>query len=304
MAKARIVQFREQETSMRIFLATAIVLAFAAAQNPQGAVKGLTAKPSAIEGGFYLTVQGTNPCTQVHFDFGDGTSHTYTIVALPDSDTVWHHYTRGGTFTIRATGAGGCTGEASTKVSVNLPIPTATPTPTPTPSAQPATPARSAVAMRFPGMDRNGDDVVTREEWRGSAGSFRFHDWNNDGILSGEEVRMGVAPPERSGRSVGRGPDWSESQFRTLDANRNGQISRAEWRYAAEDFTRVDRDRNNFLTREEFLVGQVDDDRGDRFEDVDINGDGRIGRDEWHASNDIFNWLDVDGDGWLSLAEV
>jgi Ca2+-binding EF-hand superfamily protein len=43
---------------------------------------------------------------------------------------------------------------------------------------------------RFAGMDRNGDGVITREEWRGSDQSFRVHDWNNDGVLSGDEVRQ------------------------------------------------------------------------------------------------------------------
>ena len=49
--------------------------------------------------------------------------------------------------------------------------------------------------MRFRGMDRNGDGRITRAEWRGSAQSFRQHDWNNDGVLSGDEVRPGALRP-------------------------------------------------------------------------------------------------------------
>ena len=45
-------------------------------------------------------------------------------------------------------------------------------------------------------MDRNRDGVVTRAEWRGSAQSFRNHDWNGDGRLSGDEIRPGA---QRSG---------------------------------------------------------------------------------------------------------
>src|SRR5262245_36316115 len=37
-------------------------------------------------------------------------------------------------------------------------------------------------------MDRDGDTVVTRLEWRGSTGAFRLHDTNRDGVLSGLEV--------------------------------------------------------------------------------------------------------------------
>lgn len=38
-------------------------------------------------------------------------------------------------------------------------------------------------------MDRNGDGVITRDEWRGNDNSFRKHDRNRDGILSGDELR-------------------------------------------------------------------------------------------------------------------
>src|SRR5215210_6759662 len=47
--------------------------------------------------------------------------------------------------------------------------------------------------MRFRAMDSNNDGVVTRAEWRGSARSFAEHDWNEDGVLSGDEVRIGVS---------------------------------------------------------------------------------------------------------------
>lgn len=45
--------------------------------------------------------------------------------------------------------------------------------------------------MRFKGMDKNGDGVITRREWRGNDRSFRNHDRNGDGVLSGSEVRPG-----------------------------------------------------------------------------------------------------------------
>lgn len=52
--------------------------------------------------------------------------------------------------------------------------------------------------MRFRGLDRNHDGRITRDEWRGNDVSFRVHDWNGDGVLSGEEVRPGAhRPPKR-----------------------------------------------------------------------------------------------------------
>ena len=47
--------------------------------------------------------------------------------------------------------------------------------------------------MRFQAMDANGDGKYSRAEWRGSDQSFRTHDWNGDGILSGDEVRPGAS---------------------------------------------------------------------------------------------------------------
>jgi Ca2+-binding EF-hand superfamily protein len=48
---------------------------------------------------------------------------------------------------------------------------------------------RGNAQMRFRGMDRNGDGVITRDEWRGNDQSFRQHDRNGDGIISGDELR-------------------------------------------------------------------------------------------------------------------
>jgi len=44
-------------------------------------------------------------------------------------------------------------------------------------------------ARRFHGLDQNRDGVITRTEWRGNEQSFRVHDRNNDGVLSGSEMR-------------------------------------------------------------------------------------------------------------------
>ncbi|HET7711703.1 MAG TPA: hypothetical protein VFL80_07210 [Thermoanaerobaculia bacterium] len=45
--------------------------------------------------------------------------------------------------------------------------------------------------MRFHGIDKNDDGVITRGEWPGNDQSFRNHDRNRDGILSGNELRSG-----------------------------------------------------------------------------------------------------------------
>jgi Ca2+-binding EF-hand superfamily protein len=162
--------------------------------------------------------------------------------------------------------------------------------------------------MRFAGMDANGDGVITRDEWRGTDDSFRVHDWNGDGVLSGAEVRPGARRPSRRGdfspAARQEFDDWTPARFRELDHNRDGRLTRDEWHYDTESFSRADRNRDGIVSRDEFLGDGMDDDREDRFRHLDANRNGRIEREEWHGSRDAFEWLDRDRDGVLSRMEV
>lgn len=175
-----------------------------------------------------------------------------------------------------------------------------------------ATTAGQAPArMRFEVMDRNGDGVISRDEWRGSARSFQVHDWNGDGRLAGDEVRIGARRNDRRevadhvpGRAE-RYLDWSAAGFTSLDHNRDNRITANEWHYDLESFRRADRDRDDVLTRAEFIGdAAVDDDREDRFDDLDVNNDGMVAASEWHASPTMFSVLDRNRDGMLSRFEV
>ena len=58
---------------------------------------------------------------------------------------------------------------------------------------------------RFRGMDRNGDGMITRDEWRGNDQSFQKLDRNGDGVISGDEGRgNGKARGKSRGRGNGR----------------------------------------------------------------------------------------------------
>lgn len=169
--------------------------------------------------------------------------------------------------------------------------------------------AAQGARMRFAQMDRNGDGRISRDEWRGSARSFAAHDWNGDGVLSGEEVRPGGRRAARDEEDLPTGrvelSDWTARSFTNLDHNRDGRITRDEWHYEMEGFRRADRNRDNVLTRAEFLGDDtVDDDRDDRFVDLDLNGNGRIERAEWHGTREGFDWLDRNNDNVLTYTEV
>ena len=169
--------------------------------------------------------------------------------------------------------------------------------------------------MRFRGMDRNGNGVIERTEWNGSAQSFTVHDWNNDGSLSREEVRMGG---RRAGRMIEAEDDFNPAARRPgpHETSRcsigTGTVASApaEWYYAPEYFRRADRDRNGSLSAAEFTGGAAtaattwDDDRDDSFDNLDANNNDRVEQGEWHGSLDAFEWLDRNRDKWLSRAEV
>ena len=172
-----------------------------------------------------------------------------------------------------------------------------------------------AARMRFEVMDRNGDGAISRDEWNGSARSFEVHDWNGDGRLAGNEVQIGAQrnndrdnDRELADHVPGRAErylNWTAAGFTSLDHNRDSRITANEWHYDLESFRRADRNRDDVLTRAEFVNGDgEDDDREDSFDDLDVNNNGLVEKNEWHASATMFNLLDRNRDGVLSRYEV
>jgi Ca2+-binding EF-hand superfamily protein len=169
-----------------------------------------------------------------------------------------------------------------------------------------------STAIRFQEMDRNHDGVISRDEWRGSTDSFKLHDWNGDGKLSGNEVRVGATRDRaRNNDNFDYAEreyvfdDWTDRGFRALDYNRDNRITQDEWHFDREGFRRADHNGDGAISRAEFL-GQdaVDDDRGDNFANLDVNHDGRVSRDEWHGSASQFAMFDTNHDGVVSRVEM
>ena len=156
-------------------------------------------------------------------------------------------------------------------------------------------------ARQYRAWDRNNDGVITRAEWRGPVQEFRDRDWNSDGVLSGNEVWNDDTWTSENSNT------WDVNAFTSLDRNRNGRLSRGEWRGDREMFLRVDRNRDNQISREEFLnadAGNVADDATDDFDALDIDLSERVERDEWRGTRPAFNQLDTNRDGVLTRREM
>jgi Ca2+-binding EF-hand superfamily protein len=114
----------------------------------------------------------------------------------------------------------------------------------------------------FHEMDDNHDGVISRHEWRGSRESFRQHDWNDNGILSGEEISRGSAPVSRTADRRETAPrtapirtERDEVLFARRDLNHDGRITRDEWGDAAA-FSRLDKNHDNVVSAYEYGVGR------------------------------------------------
>jgi Ca2+-binding EF-hand superfamily protein len=150
--------------------------------------------------------------------------------------------------------------------------------------------------MRFRGLDRNNNGIITRDEWRGDNRSFVKHDGNRDGVLSGDEVR----PDGRGSDEVVSG-ERPMGRFNDQDHNNDGVISRHEWHGDNPTFDRMDSSRDGVLSRDEFFARG--DDQQFSFHELDHNRDGMVARSEWSSDARLFERRDTDRDGMLSRAE-
>jgi hypothetical protein len=167
-------------------------------------------------------------------------------------------------------------------------------------TASTASPERSASnnpQMRYADLDRNHNGMIEKNDWRGSPRSFSIRDWNNDGVLSGDEVRVGALPPAGSVEA----DDYNMSptdRFSYLDYDNNGYVERKEWDGSLDTFYDLDRNGDNRITREELNRG-----RRSNFATLDANGDSRISLGEWQWSHRSFDDMDTNKDGVITRDE-
>jgi Ca2+-binding EF-hand superfamily protein len=156
------------------------------------------------------------------------------------------------------------------------------------------------------GLNPMIEAFVNSDEYMGSLG-----DWGVPGArLRFCEPGTATSAPQLSTRE--RTND-SRMRFRGMDADNDGRITRSEWRGNARAFRNQDTNNDGVLSGDEVNPGAPPDDADmddpvtsaeSRFDYLDVNGNGRIDRDEWDGSEQAFDRIDRNRDGRLNRAEV
>jgi hypothetical protein len=95
---------------------------------------------------------------------------------------------------------------------------------------------------QFVQLDLDSDGRIALGEWTGGAETFDRLDRDGDAILSRTEFfHQGVRYQTR------------EERFRELDADHDGRLSQAEWKWGEDMLSLLDSNRDGALNKQEFL---------------------------------------------------
>lgn len=116
---------------------------------------------------------------------------------------------------------------------------------------------------------------------------------------------LGWASVDTSAQGRARGRVGRENmRFAEMDANRDGVITRNEWRGSAQAFRSYDWNGDGVLAGEEVRGGGDFDDWTTRgFNNLDTNRDGRLTANEWYFDRAEFTRADRNRDGVISRSE-
>jgi len=106
--------------------------------------------------------------------------------------------------------------------------------------------AADDLEVRFVQLDRDSDGFVALSEWTGGQETFGNLDRDGDAVITRDEFFTREVNLYRT----------REERFRELDADRDGRVSASEWKWGEKNMSVLDRNGDGFLSRQEFRCRQ------------------------------------------------
>jgi Ca2+-binding EF-hand superfamily protein len=182
------------------------------------------------------------------------------------------------------------------------------------------------LAQRILGMDKNNDGKVSRDEFTGIPANFDRWDANKDGFITRDEIPGGAAAaqpkakgaeekatekpaekPTSPAPATAPAPDRAamRERLQAMDKDGDGKVSKDEFTGPAQLFERLDANSDGVISREDNpnapAAGATG---GERFRAMDKNNDGKVSKDEFAGPAQLFERLDANSDGFVTMQEV